>query len=127
MSLSASVLVVVIVVSCVAAPVVNVVDVITMRDRHMSAALAVNMVMTLMHRVVAGGFAFVVVVVVRSMKMTVVHVVDVIAMRDRDVTAPFAVDMVVADMFLVCSSHCFLPGVSTNSRLMLAPPRARIP
>lgn len=105
-------LVVVIVVSCVPAPVVNVVDVIAMRDGHMSAALAVNMVMTLMHSMPAGRLAFVVVVVVRSMKMTVVHIVDVIAMRDRYVAAPFAVDMVMADMLLVCSGHRFLPRCS---------------
>jgi hypothetical protein len=61
------------------------------------------------------------------MKMTVVHVVDVIAMRYRDVTASFAVDMVVADMFLVRSSHYFLPAITTDTRLMLAPPPALIP
>ncbi len=78
---------------------------------HMSASLAVNMVMTLMHHVLPGRLAFVVVVVVRSMKMTVVHVVDVIAMRYCYVTAPFAVDMLMANVLLVRGSHCFLPAV----------------
>jgi hypothetical protein len=104
------VLVVVVAVNCVPAPVVNVVNVIAVRDGHVAAALAVHMVMTLMHCVVAGGFAFVVVIVVRSMKMTVVHIVDVTTVRDGHVAAPFAVHVVMPGMFgMRCTGHCFSP------------------
>jgi hypothetical protein len=123
------VLVVVIAVSCVPATLVNVVDVITMGDGHMSTALAVNMVMTLMHRVPAGRLAFVVVVVVRAMKMTVVQIVDVITVRDRYMSTAVAMDMVMADMFFVRSNHrFFLPPCRPTMGLMLArrgAPRAR--
>jgi hypothetical protein len=102
---SVSVLVVVIAVSGVPASIVDVVDMVTVRDGHMSAALAVNMGMTLMHRVTAGRLAFVVVIVVRSMKMTVMHIVDVITVGDRDMPTPVAVEMVMANMLGVCGSH----------------------
>lgn len=98
-------LVVVLAVSCVPAPVVNVVDVITVRDGHMAAPLAVNVVMTLVDRVLSGGLAFVVVTLVRSMKMTVVHIVDVVTVWDRDMSASLAVNMVMAGVFFVGSSH----------------------
>jgi hypothetical protein len=103
------VLVVVLVVSCVPASIVDVVDVSTVRDGHMAAPFAVNMVMTLMHRVAAGRLAFVVVVVVRSMKMTVVHIVDMVIVRDRDMPAPFPMNVVMVDVFVVsCTGHDFL-------------------
>lgn len=116
-------LVVVIAVSCVPATLVNVVDVITMGDGHMSTALAVNMVMTLMHRVPAGRLAFVVVVVVRAMKMTVVHIVDVITVRDRYMSTAVAMDMVMADMFFVRSNHRFPPALSTDNGSHVSAPR----
>jgi len=113
-------LVVVIAVNCVPAPVVNVVDVIAVRDGHVAARVPVNMVMSLVHRVAAGGLAFVVVLVVPTVKMTVVHVIDVIAVRDGDMPASFAMDVVVLDMFLVrCTGHLCaapLPGVRINRR-----------
>jgi hypothetical protein len=105
------VLVVVLAVSGVPAPVVNVVDVILVRDRDMATSLTVNMVMRLVHRV-PGWFTFVVVTVVRSMKVTVVHVVDMIPVRDRDVTASFAVHMIVIEVLVVdCARHRFLTAV----------------
>jgi hypothetical protein len=99
-------LVVVRVVSGVPAPIVNVVDVIAMRDGHMAAPVAVNMVVSLMHRVAAGGLAFVVMTVVRSMQMSVVHIVDVILVRNSDMPAPFAMDVVMVEMLVVrCIGH----------------------
>ena len=68
----ALVLVVVVAVRCVSAAVVDVVDVIAMRDRHMATAIAMNMVVGRMHLMLAGGLAFVVVIVVPSMEVTVV-------------------------------------------------------
>jgi hypothetical protein len=104
------VLVVVIAVRSVSAAIVDVVDMITVRDRDMPAALAVSVAMALMHGMFAGPLAFVVVTVVRSMKMTVVHIVDVITVGDRNMPAPFAMDMVMADMFAMCGGHLFLPN-----------------
>ena len=121
-------LVVVLAVSCVPAPVVHIVDVIAVRDGHMAAPLPVNMVVTLMYRVAAGGLAFVVVIVVPSMKMTVVHIVDVITVRDCDMPAPFAMDVVMVDMFVVrCTGHGFLAAVPIGIRPNLRPGARLIP
>ena len=104
-------LVVVLAVSGVPAPVVHVVDVIPVWDRHMATSLTVNMVMGLVHRV-AGWFTFVVMTVVLSMKVTVVHVVDMIPVRDRHVTASFAVHMIMVEVLVVdCARHRFFTAV----------------
>lgn len=102
-------LVVVLAVSRVAAPVVQIVDMIPVRDGHMAAAVTVHMVMVLMHGV-ARKFAFVVVIVMPPMKVTVVHIVHMVAVRDRDVPASLTVDVVMIDMLAVgCTSHRFAP------------------
>jgi hypothetical protein len=89
----------------VPAPVMHVVDVVPVWDRHMATSFTVNMVMRLMHGV-AGWFAFVVVIPVLSMEMAVVHVVDMIPVWDRDVTASFAVHMSMFEVLVVdCGSH----------------------
>jgi len=104
------VLVVVVAVRCVSAAVVDVVDVIAMRDRHMATAIAMNMVVGRMHLMLAGGLAFVVVIVVSSMEMTVVYVVDVVAVRDGNMPAAFAMDVVMIDVFVVNRlGHRFSP------------------
>jgi hypothetical protein len=121
---SASVLVVVVAVNRVPAPVVNVVDVIAVWDVLVAAPFAVNMVVTLMHRMLAGRLAFVVVVVVRSMKMPVMHVVDVITVRNRDMPAPVAMDMIMADVFVVCSGHFSSRPLRPVTDLILAPAHA---
>lgn len=91
----------------VPAPVVHVVDMIVMRDGHVTTPLAVNVVMALVYRVTAVGFAFVKVIAVASVKMAVVCVVDMIGVRDRDVTAPLAVNVVMTDMRVMSGSvHC---------------------
>lgn len=112
-----SVLVVVITVGRMPAPVMHVVDVIAMRDGHVTASLTVNVVMSLMDDVTVGGFAFVVVIVVASVKMPAVRVVDVLAVRDRDMPAALAVMVVVTEVLMVSgSAHCCssrLPGPMT--------------
>ena len=107
-------LVVVLAVRGVAAPVVDVVDMVPVRHSHMTAAVTVDVVVILMHGV-ARRFAFVVVTVVLSVQVTVVHVVDMIAVRDRDVAASFAVGMVVINVLAVgCGRHCFSPPFRPN-------------
>ena len=106
------VLVVVLAVSRMSASVVQIVDMIPVRDGHMAAAVTVDMVMVLMHGV-AGRFAFVVVIVMPSMKVTVVHIVHMVTVRDRDVSASFTVDVIMIGMLAVgCTSHRFLTAVS---------------
>jgi hypothetical protein len=93
-------------VSCVPAPVVNVVDVIAMRNGYVATPVAVHMVVLRVHRVPAGGLTFVIVVVVPSMKMAVVHIVDVITMRDGHMSATFAVNVGMIGVFFVdCFGH----------------------
>ena len=87
---------------------------VPVRHGHMAAAVAVDMVVILMHGV-ARRFAFVVVTVVLSVKVTVVHIVDMVAVRDRDVAASFAVDVVVINVLAVsCGGHCFSPPFRPN-------------
>lgn len=94
-------LVVVVAVSRVPAPVVNVVDVIAVRNGYVTTPIAVHMVVRRMHLVSAGGLTFVIVIVVPSMKMAFMHIVDVITVRDRHVSAAFAVNMGVIGVFSV--------------------------
>lgn len=99
--------VVVIIVRRMPAPVVHIVDVVAMRDGHVTAPLTVNVVMPLVYDVTAVGFAFVKVIVVGSVQVAVVQVVDMIAMRDRDMPAAVAVMVVMADVLVMGGSvHC---------------------
>jgi hypothetical protein len=108
------VLVVVLAVRGVPAPVVDVVDMVPVWHGHMTAAVTVDVVVTLMHGVVR-RFAFVVVTVVLSVKVAVVHVVNVVAVRDRDVAASFTMDVVVINVLAVsCGGHCFSPPFRAN-------------
>jgi hypothetical protein len=103
------VLVVVIVVRGVPASVVNVVDVIAVRNGDVTAAITVCVVMPLVYRVAAGGFAFVVVIAVAPVKVTVVRIVDVVTVRHRDMPAAVTVGMVMIDVFVVGGRcHYFL-------------------
>jgi hypothetical protein len=81
----------------------------------MTAAVTVDVVVTLMHGVV-GRFAFVVVTVVLSVQVAVMHVVNMVAVRDRDVAASFTMDVVVISVLAVsCGGHCFSPPFRANS------------
>lgn len=113
--------VVVVAVCRMPAAVMHVVDMIAMRDGHVTAPLAVDVLMALMHHVTTVGFAFVKVIVVASVNMAVVRVVDMIAMRDRDMSAPFAVKVVMTGMFMMsgsvhCSSSNFGPTTMASRR-----------
>jgi hypothetical protein len=108
------VLVVMVAVSGVSTAIVDVVDMVAMRDRHMPAAIAVDVGVVRVNLVLAGRLAFVVVIVMPSMQVTVVQIIDVVTVRDRYVAAAFAVGVRVISVFLVdCLGHCsppFRPG-----------------
>lgn len=82
--------VVVIAVLGVPVPVVDVVDMVTVRHRDVAAALAVMVFVSAVHGVL-GGLALVHMVGVHAVQVPVVGVVDVIAVRHRDVAAVGAV------------------------------------
>ncbi|GGW55750.1 hypothetical protein GCM10010340_37930 [Streptomyces griseoloalbus] len=75
--------------------VVDVVDVVAVRDGDVPAALLVAVAVTLVRGVAVAG-ALVRVTVVGAVDVAVVHVVDVVAVRDGDVPAAFVVPVVVA-------------------------------
>lgn len=77
-----SVFVVMFAVRRVPTTIVDVVDVVAVRDRDMPAALAVGVAVVVMDHMPGRGLTFVVVTVVLSMEVTVMYVVDVIAVRD---------------------------------------------
>ncbi|MBM7053615.1 hypothetical protein JS521_06940 [Streptomyces sp. RHZ10] len=83
-----------------AVTVVHIVQVVTVRDRHMPATLTVGMVVTGM-LVMLSGLALVHVTFMLTVQMTVVRIIDVIVVRDRHVPTAFAVRMFVSGMRLV--------------------------
>ncbi len=96
------------------APVVHIVDVISVWHGHMTTAVTVDVVVIFMHGV-ARRFAFVVVTVVLSVQVTVVHVVNMVAVRDRDVAASVTVYVVVINVLAVsCGCHCLSPPFRPN-------------
>ncbi|WP_234428109.1 hypothetical protein, partial [Streptomyces badius] len=93
------------VVSRMAVAVVHIVQVVAVPDRHMPAALTVDVVMAGV-LVVPGGLALVRVAFVFTVQMTVMHVIDVIVVRDRHVSTAFAVRVIVSGMRLVLQGCC---------------------
>lgn len=89
-------------VSRVPTTIVDVVDVVAVRDRDVPAALAVGVGVALMDHVPGRGLTFVVVTVMLSMKVTVMYIVDVIAVRDRDMPAAVPMDVIMARVLSVC-------------------------
>lgn len=88
-----------------ATAVVQIVDMITVRHRHMPAALAVHMFVTLVGPMFS-RLALVEVTVVRTMDMPVVDVIDMVAVREGDVPATFTVNVRVVGVFLMhCRGH----------------------
>ena len=83
-------LVVVVAVFGVTVPVVDVVDMVAVRNRDVAAAVAVMVFVSVVHGVF-GGFALIDVVGVDAVQVPVVGVVDVVAVRHGDVTAAGAV------------------------------------
>ncbi len=85
-------------------PVVQVVDMVTMRDGDVPAAFAMSVRMPFVRGVIA-GLALVVVVAMRRMQMAVVHVIHVITVRDRYVPTPLAVYVRVPGVLLMRGGH----------------------
>ncbi|EPQ45555.1 hypothetical protein MMSP_1316 [Mycobacterium sp. 012931] len=73
----------------------DVVDVIAVGNGDVAAAIAVSVIVPVMHAVAVAGFTFVKVIAVAPVQMTVVQIVDVITMRNRDMSATVAMRMVV--------------------------------
>jgi hypothetical protein len=88
----------------VAVAVVDVVDVVAVRNGDMSTAGAVLVGVGGVLDV-CWGLALVEMAVVFAVQVTVVDVVDVVLVRNGDVTAGGAVDMGVLRMFGVCGGH----------------------
>lgn len=100
-----SVLVEVALVRRVAAAVVHVVDMITMRDRHVSATLAVDVVMAFVCAVLR-RLALIEMSVVSPVEVPVVDVVHMISVGDRDMAAARFVNVGVIGVLLVyCRGH----------------------
>ena len=91
-------------VSSVAMPVVEVVDVVVVGNGDVPATRTVRVIMILVARVTL-GLALVVVPVVFSMQMSVVDVVDVIAIGYGDVAAALAVDVRMVSVLAVRGCH----------------------
>jgi hypothetical protein len=88
----------------VAAPVVDVVDMVAMGHAHVPASLTVLMRMVAVLPV-AAGLAFIGVFRVRSVQVSIVGVVDVVRMGHGHVTAPETVRMIVVGVLMMLG-HC---------------------
>jgi hypothetical protein len=111
-----SVLVVVVVVGGVPMAVVDVVDVVLVRNRDVAAAFTVRVLVRLVGGV-PRRLALVVVAVVRTVQVAVVGVVDVVAMRDGDVAAAVAVCVAVGYVFRVGSGHLLIASSEASERV----------
>ena len=88
----------------VAVTVVQVIDVVAMRDSHVAATIAVAVGVAGVLGVVR-GFTLVVMAVVGAVEVPVVDVIDVAVVRDRHVAAAVAVRVIVACVFDVGAGH----------------------
>jgi len=93
------------IVSRVAVAIVDVVNVIAVRNGYVATVRAVLVVVILMD-VVLGGLALVPVAIVLAVQVTVVNVVNVIAVRNGYVATVWAVLVIVALVSL--AGHCCL-------------------
>jgi hypothetical protein len=91
-------------VSSMAMPVVEVVDMVVVGEGDVPATWTVRVIMILVERVTL-GLALVVVPVVLSVQMSIVDIVDVITMGDGDVAAALAVDVRMESVFAVRGCH----------------------
>lgn len=96
--------VVVAVVRGVAVAVVDVVDMVAVRDGHMAAALTVHMVVAAVFGM-RRGLAFVVVAGMLAVQVAVVDVVHVVAVRYRDMAAVRSVFVLVFGVLSMCRCH----------------------
>ncbi len=102
--MAGSVFVVVTFVCRVPVPVVDVVDMVAVRDRHMAASLTVHVIVGAVFGVTS-RLALIEMTVVGAVQMAVVDVVDMVAVRDRDMAAFGAVYMRVTSVLDVCCGH----------------------
>jgi hypothetical protein len=91
-------------VSSVAMPVVEVVDVVVVGEGDVPATRTVSVIMILVERVTL-WLALVVVPVVLSVQMSVVDIVDMITMGDGHVAAALAMDVRMVSVFAVRGCH----------------------
>ncbi|CRK51098.1 conserved membrane hypothetical protein [Rhodococcus sp. RD6.2] len=112
-------LVVVVAVLGVPMPVMHVVDVVAVRNRDMPAAVAVVVLVGVVHDVF-GRLALVDVVAVHAVEVAVVGIVDVVAVRHRHVAAARSVHVLVVGvrMMLGGGHGALLPfrGQAVRSR-----------
>jgi hypothetical protein len=99
------VLVVVIAVSGVAVTVVDVVNVVAVRDSNVAAALTMGVVAVRFSLNVLVGLALVPVALVLAVDVTIVHEVGVILVRESNVAAAFAVGVLVFSVGSVSHNH----------------------
>jgi hypothetical protein len=90
--------------SCVAVPVVHVVDVVAVGDGLVAAALAVDVSVAVVGDMGVGS-ALVPMVIVLAVRVAVVQVVGVVAVDDGGVAAARRVAMVVAGVDLMGGGH----------------------
>nr|AIU93708.1 hypothetical protein LRS1606.274 [Rhodococcus sp. NS1] len=99
-------LVVMAVMSSVPAAIVDVVHVVTMGHRYVSATLSVDMAVVVVRPMLRGRLALVEMVAMGAMNVPVVDIVDVIGVREGDVPASFAVDVrMIGVLSMRRSSH----------------------
>jgi len=99
------VLVVVVTVSGVAVTVVDVVNVVAVRDSNVAATLAVGVVAVRFGLNVLVGLALVPVAFVLAVDVAIVYEVGVILVRESDVAAAFAVGVLVFSVGSVSHNH----------------------
>lgn len=92
----------------VAVAVVHVVDVVAVRNGHMTASLAVRVVVVTVISVV-GRLALVDMTVVHPVEVAIVHVIGVVTVGDGHVAASLAVRVAVVGVLKVCRGHGRLP------------------
>ncbi|OYD69933.1 hypothetical protein BDB13_3518 [Rhodococcus sp. OK302] len=97
-------LVVVLTVCSVSMTIVDVVRVIAVRDGDVAAPFTMDVVVTLVH-VVLARLTFVDMVAVGAVKVPVMHVVDVVTMRNGNVAAPFSMNVFVFGVLVMLCCH----------------------
>lgn len=103
-----SVFVVVVFVSGVAMPVVEVIDVVSVRHRDVSTGLAVCVTVRRMS-LVCGRLALVVVTTMGTVQVPVMDVVNVVLVRNSHMPAPFAMHMIMTVVLSVRRGHAESP------------------
>lgn len=86
--------------SSVPTSIVDVVNVIAVRDGNVAAAIAVNVIMMFMNGM-TGRLTLVVMAAVLPMNMTIVQIIDVAIVRYRHVAASISMYVVMPEVFLM--------------------------